>query len=110
METVKIRRKTMDMDEDGFEESEKSLFYFESDQLPLRGNADYSLLLRTLATLESQRSYVAKEIDELARLKKCYMENPEEFLKNVKEDSLGIPNSIETAEVSSNNLRMRIFY
>lgn len=87
------------MEDQDNSEAENSLFYFESDHLPLRGNADYSALLRTLVVLESQRSYVAKEIDELSRLKNHYIQNPQEFLKNVKEGNLGIPNSIETADV-----------
>lgn len=37
-----------------------SLFYFETDYLPLKGNADYLKLMKSLAILEAQRISVCK--------------------------------------------------
>lgn len=81
-------------------ESESSLFYFESDQLALKGNADYSALLRTLVILEAQRTQVAKQVDELASQRNYYMNHTDEFLKKIKEGTLETPPAVVIAEVS----------
>lgn len=80
-------------------DAENSLFYFESDHLPLRGNEDYSALLKTLVILEAQRESVTKQIDELATQKNYYLQHPEEFLKKIKDGKLETPPSIVVAEV-----------
>lgn len=41
---------------------EDNTFYFESDHLALRGNADYTNMLRTIAVLEVQRMRVHKQV------------------------------------------------
>ncbi|XP_073836285.1 ZZ-type zinc finger-containing protein 3-like [Musca autumnalis] len=62
----------------------ENVFYFESDHLALRGNRDYTNILRTIAVLESQRIRVHQQIEELALAKKRYMEDPELFLKKIQ--------------------------
>ncbi|XP_075163493.1 ada2a-containing complex component 1 [Haematobia irritans] len=64
--------------------NEENVFYFESDHLALRGNRDYSNLLRTIAILESQRVRVHQQLEELALAKKRYMEDPEMFLRKLQ--------------------------
>lgn len=39
---------------------ENDLFYFESDHLALKGNRDYSDILKTIAILEAQRAQAIK--------------------------------------------------
>lgn len=45
---------------------EDNTFYFESDHLALRGNADYTNVLRTIAVLEVQRTRVLKQVTLIA--------------------------------------------
>lgn len=76
-------------------------FYFESDHLALRGNVDYTTMLRTIAVLQSQRVQVLKDIDTLANAEKCALENPEEFLqKLVKGEMDSLPGPINMIDVS----------
>lgn len=42
------------------EDEEDDLFYFESDHLALKGNKDYSELLKTLFILQSQQQRAIK--------------------------------------------------
>ena len=44
-------------DSDSAEEDSES-YFFESDHMALRGNHDYQMMLRTIATLEAQRIQV----------------------------------------------------
>lgn len=41
---------------DSEEDEDEELFYFESDHLALKGNEDYSELLKAIFTLEAQRA------------------------------------------------------
>lgn len=81
-------------------DAEESLFYFESDHLALRGNEDYSALLRTLVILESQRSQVVKQIEQLNVQKNYYLEHNDEFLKKMRDGTLESPPQVVIAEVS----------
>lgn len=63
---------------------DENVFYFESDHLALRGNRDYTNMLRTIAILQSQRIRVHQQIEELALAKKRYMDDPESFLKKIQ--------------------------
>lgn len=50
--------KTKEEDSDTGEE-ESETYYFESDHLALKGNHDYQMMLRAIATLEAQRIQVS---------------------------------------------------
>lgn len=63
---------------------DENVFYFESDHLALRGNRDYTNMLRTIAILEAQRMRVHQQMEELALAKKRYMDDPELFLKKIQ--------------------------
>lgn len=47
------------------EDEDDELFYFESDHLALKGNEDYSELLKTIFTLEAQRAQAVIVSDRL---------------------------------------------
>lgn len=53
-----------------------SLFYFETDFLPLKGNLDYLKLMKTLAILQAQRMKLCKDIEELRELQLKAIDNP----------------------------------
>lgn len=78
-------------------------FYFESDHLALRGNADYRSVLRTIVMLEAQRIEAAKHIDIIAAAEKVALNNPELFVQNlatgVKLDVPGPLNIIGVREI-----------
>ncbi|KAL5290894.1 hypothetical protein ACFFRR_010345 [Megaselia abdita] len=86
-------------------DAENSLFYFESDHLPLRGNPDYSALLKTLVMLEAQRAQLTKQIDELGNQKNYYLKNTDEFLKKIKEGKLETPPEVIMAEIPEINFK-----
>ncbi|XP_013112467.2 ZZ-type zinc finger-containing protein 3 [Stomoxys calcitrans] len=80
--------------------NEENVFYFESDHLALRGNRDYSNLLRTIAILESQRVRVHQQLEELAMAKKRYMEDPDVFLRKLKNgEAIIAPDQITIAAI-----------
>lgn len=76
-------------------------FYFESDHLALRGNVDYTTMLRTIAVLQSQRIQVIKDIDILANAEKNALEKPEEFLQKIAKGEMdSLPGPINIIDVS----------
>lgn len=81
-------------------ETDNEDFYFESDHLALRGNADYRAVLRTIVILEAQRVEAAKDIDRLAEAEKDALDNPEEFIKKLGAgDGLNLPGQINIQNV-----------
>lgn len=67
-------------------------FYFESDHLALRGNADYRAVLRAIVVLEAQRIEAGKHIDSLAAAEKVALNNPEAFVKRLESgEKLDLP-------------------
>lgn len=74
--------------EDHSSSSDESLFYFETDFLPLKGNADYLKLMRTLAILEVQRIKVCQDIQELEELKIKSFEEPYKVKEQILEGTL----------------------
>ncbi|XP_044763506.1 ZZ-type zinc finger-containing protein 3 [Coccinella septempunctata] len=72
-------------------QTENDLFYFESDHLALRGNKDYSELLKTLFILSAQRERAFKDYETIRKMKKSALEDPESFLKKLKRNELDIP-------------------
>ncbi|XP_053952788.1 ZZ-type zinc finger-containing protein 3 [Anastrepha ludens] len=59
-------------------------FYFESDHLALRGNADYTKMLRTITILEVQRMRVLQQLEELELAKQRYLSDPELLLQKLQ--------------------------
>lgn len=67
-------------------------FFFESDHLALRGNADYRNMLKTLAVLEAQRIQVVQDIEKLIAVREQALEDPIRFVERLqKKEDLGIP-------------------
>lgn len=86
-------------------------FYFESDHLALRGDPDYSAVLRTIAILQAQRIQVTKDIDKIAEAERVALADPEEFIgKLSKGESLNLPGPINVIEVNCYNLLYFRFY
>lgn len=59
-------------------------YCFETDQLALKGNTDYQLLLRTLVTLEGQRIIAVQNMEKLLPLKNEALESPLEFVEKLQ--------------------------
>lgn len=76
-------------------------FFFESDHLALRGNADYTSVLRTIAILQAQRIQVTKDIDRLAAAEKHALDDPDRFVKQLAAGTLQMPGALTAVEVSS---------
>lgn len=80
--------------EDEYDEDNDE-FYFESDHLALRGNADYRSVLRTIVILEAQQTEATKHIDLITECEKEALNDPEAFLERLKSrDSLDLPGRI----------------
>lgn len=79
-------------------------FYFESDHLALRGNADYRSVLRTIVILEAQKIEAAKHIDQIAETQRNALNDPEIFIKKLASgQSINLPKSIDIQNVSAVN-------
>lgn len=80
--------------------SDEDEFYFESDHLAFRGNADYTSVLRTYAILQTQKIQAANDIEKLAKAEKAALEDPDEFIKQLSRGEVnGLPGPINIAEV-----------
>lgn len=89
-------------DDDEYD-SDNEDFYFESDHLALRGNADYRAVLRTIVILEAQRIEAAKHIDKISQEHRHALDDPEGFLRKlVSKEGLNLPAPINIQNVSSN--------
>lgn len=67
-------------------------FFFESDHLALRGNADYRNVLKTLAVLEAQRVQVIRDIEQLIEVREQALSDPIRFVERLqKKEDVGIP-------------------
>lgn len=78
-------------------------FYFESDHLALRGNPDYTSVLRTLAVLEAQRIQASRDLEKLAVLQKTALDDPLKFIQKVKSNEQLAPGPINIAEIPNIN-------
>lgn len=75
-------------------------FYFESDHLALRGNADYRSVLRTIVILEAQRIEATKHIDLITEAEKMALDDPETFLQKLSSGkNLNLPARINIQNV-----------
>lgn len=91
----------VDIDDDDSDGDFKE-FFFESDHLALRGNADYTSVLRTIAILQAQRIQVTKDIDRLAAAEKHALDDPDEFVKQLAAGTLQMmPGAVTAVEVNS---------
>uniref|UniRef100_A0A1A9VZ03 Myb-like domain-containing protein n=1 Tax=Glossina austeni TaxID=7395 RepID=A0A1A9VZ03_GLOAU len=70
--------------EDDSESIGENVFYFESDHLALRGNRDYTNMVRTISMLEAQKIRVHQQIEELGLTKARYLDDPQLFLDKLK--------------------------
>lgn len=61
-------------------ETEDDSFYFETDDLALKGNKDYRVLMKTLVTLEAQRVQAVKDLDQLILERKKARRDPIGFV------------------------------
>lgn len=63
-------------------------FYFESDHLALKGNKDYRELLKTIVTLQAQRTRAIKDLEELLLEKKKALDDPIAFVAKMQNGDL----------------------
>lgn len=105
MEGIKESESRQDCDEgeiihDEYDEDNEE-FYFESDHLALRGNADYRSVLRTIVILEAQRIEATKHIDLITEAEKIALNDPEAFVNKLSSgESLNLPGRINIQNVS----------
>lgn len=82
-------------------DSDNEDFYFESDHLALRGNADYRAVLRAIVILEAQKIEAAKHIDKIAATQKEALNDPEAFVQKLASGvKLDLPGRINISTVS----------
>lgn len=82
------------------DESEIDEFFFESDHLALRGNADYRSVLRTIVVLEAQLIEAAKHIDAITETSKAALADPDTFIKKLASgESFDLPGRINIQSV-----------
>ncbi|XP_065185642.1 ZZ-type zinc finger-containing protein 3-like [Sycon ciliatum] len=76
-------------------------FYFESDQLALKGNPDHDVLLRTLVTLKAQRCQAVKDLDVLHQTRALALADPAAFVEELRNDptQLEIPTAQPVLEL-----------
>lgn len=90
----------MDEEIKNFQDPEEDVFYFETDHLALRGNKDYSEVLKTLFILCSQRKQAIKNYNKAVKLKNEAIENPGKVLEKImKGESLEMPDIHSIAEL-----------
>ncbi|XP_077987020.1 uncharacterized protein LOC144441339 [Glandiceps talaboti] len=67
-------------------------FYFESDHAGIKGNKDYRVLMRTLVTLEAQRTHAIQDLDKLYEAQHRAQQDPIKFVERLQhKEDLGIP-------------------
>jgi ZZ-type zinc finger-containing protein 3 len=74
-------------------------FLFETAHIALRSNEDYLKLIKHLTVLCSHRIQVQKDIESLDAAKRKALENPAQFVENVKNGCLNLPLRIEHVEI-----------
>lgn len=90
-----------DPDEMSAYESDNEDFYFESDHLALRGNADYRAVLRAIVILEAQRIEAGKHIDKISATEKEALDDPEAFVQKLANGiTLDLPGPLNITTVS----------
>ncbi|XP_055911911.1 ZZ-type zinc finger-containing protein 3 [Eupeodes corollae] len=75
------------------------VFNFESDHLALRGNREYSRMLRTIALLNAQKIQIHNDIENLVQSKNKYLHDPSGFVNDIFEDKFVSPEYRCIAEI-----------
>ncbi|CAH1787838.1 unnamed protein product [Owenia fusiformis] len=82
------------------EDLEDSTYYFETDHLALKDNADYRRLLRNISLLESQRQQSIKDLDRIIDIKEEALKDPIEFVQKLQRKAdVGLPPKRKIAEL-----------
>ena len=76
---------------DDAEDDVDQLFYFESDHIALRENADYKSLTRAVVQLEAQRIKAISDLDTLYTVQRQAIENPINFVDKLQKKVLQPP-------------------
>jgi hypothetical protein len=90
-------------DQEEVKEFEKP-FYFESDHVALKGNADYQSFLKTVCILEAQRMKAIDDLDKLVKAQQDALKDPIAFVRKLQnKEDLKLPKPLNVAEVPSVN-------
>lgn len=82
------------------QDEEPNEFYFESDHLALKGNKDYTSLLKTIVILEAQRVQALEDLDKLLSIRSKALKDPISFVAQIQNGELPeLPGSQKIAEI-----------
>ncbi|XP_047540208.1 ZZ-type zinc finger-containing protein 3 [Vanessa atalanta] len=87
------------MDEDYEISDTDGEFAFETDHLAIRGNKDYSELLKYIVHLEAQKIKALKDIEDLADAQKKALEDPLAFIQVLKSGKVNFPPRQSIADI-----------
>ncbi|GJQ71123.1 hypothetical protein Trydic_g1027 [Trypoxylus dichotomus] len=92
------------MTDESLKNEEDDLFYFESDHLALKGNIEYSELIKTLFVLEAQRKKAIDDYNKVIQLQKELEKDPMLLVERLKNGgSLGVPDMQHIIDVPKIN-------
>lgn len=75
-------------------------YFFESDHLALKGNKDYTALLKTIVILEAQRTQGIADLDKLLEVQATAIQDPISFVARLQDgDILELPGPQKIAEI-----------
>lgn len=81
-------------------ESDDAEYFFESDHLALKGNKDYTALLKTIVILEAQRTQGIADLDKLLEVQTNAIKDPISFVARLQDgDVLELPGRQKIAEI-----------
>ncbi|KAG7187649.1 hypothetical protein KM043_016707 [Ampulex compressa] len=90
----------MDNEEEKCSNDGPNEFYFESDHLALKGNKDYTTLLKTIVILEAQRAQAIQDLDTLLSARSKAMKEPISFVAQLQNGDLPeLPGPQKVADV-----------
>lgn len=99
-ETKKVEDDAEENSDDDEYNEDNEEFYFESDHLALRGNADYRSVLRTIVILEAQRIEATKHIDLISEAEKIALRDPDTFVQRLSSgEKLNLPERLNIQNV-----------
>lgn len=78
----------MEEEEGKCQDDEEREFYFESDHLALKGNKNYTALLKTIVILEAQRTQAIEDLDKLLAARSKAMKDPISFVAQLQSGDL----------------------
>ncbi|XP_078043388.1 ZZ-type zinc finger-containing protein 3-like [Augochlora pura] len=82
------------------QDEEPGEFYFESDHLALKGNKDYTTLLKTIVILEAQRVQAIEDLDKLLSIRSKALKDPISFVAQIQNGELPeLPGPQKIAEI-----------